>query len=223
VAEFPRNIPLFPLPNFVLFPGVKVPLHIFEPRYREMVADAEGTDRLIGMMLLKGVWERDYYEQPDAYDRPDVFDLGCAGRIAELIKLPDGRYNMVLEGTAEFRVVRELHGRSYRQAEVEWRPLSQGALDCDTETLEGLRELLFSYLGAPGRDAWHALVEQRNLRGAELINFLCFHLDLTPLEKQTLLEALAGRVDCLLDILSFKLEERKLGPGGPKGGPDTVQ
>jgi len=55
------------------------------------------------------------------------------------------------------------------------------------------------------------------------MNLICFHLDITPLEKQTLLEALADRVDCLLDVLTFKLEERKHGPTGTSGGPDTVQ
>ena len=93
----------------------------------------------------------------------------------------------------------------------------------DSETLEGLREVLFSYFGPPAQEAWRALVEQRGLRGAELINFLAFHLDVTPLEKQTMLEALSGRADCIIDVLSFKLEERKLGSAGSGGGPDTVQ
>ena len=83
--------------------------------------------------------------------------------------------------------------------------------------------VLFNYLGEPAQEAWRTIVEQRGLRGAELINFLCFHLDITPLEKQTLLEALADRVDCLLDVLTFKLEERKHGHRGPSGGPDSVQ
>src|ERR1700732_3420710 len=88
VAELPRIIPLFPLPNLVLFPGVAVPLHIFEPRYREMIADVSASHGIIGMMLLKGDWERDYY----AY--PDIFEVGCAGRISLLTPLPDGRYNL---------------------------------------------------------------------------------------------------------------------------------
>ena len=76
MAELPDIIPLFPLPNFVLFPGLNVPLHIFEPRYREMVADVAQTHGIIGMMMLKGDWERDYY----AY--PDIYPVGCAGKIA---------------------------------------------------------------------------------------------------------------------------------------------
>jgi Lon protease-like protein len=71
VEELPSIIPIFPLPNLVLFPGVKVPLHIFEPRYREMVAEVGAGHGIVGMMLLKGDWERDYY------DYPDIFEIGC--------------------------------------------------------------------------------------------------------------------------------------------------
>jgi len=217
VAEFPEIIPLFPLPNLVLFPGIKVPLHIFEPRYREMVADVSQGDGLIGMILLKGEWQRDYH----AY--PDIFEVGCAGRLEDMVRLPDGRYNIVLEGISEFRVRHEIRDRAYRRAQIEWCPVPREDLECDSETLEGLRELLFSYFGAPAREAWRTLVEQRGLRGAELINFLSFHLDVTPLEKQTMLEAFASRADCLIDVLSFKLEERKFGPTSSGGGSDTFQ
>jgi hypothetical protein len=106
---------------------------------------------------------------------------------------------------------------------VNWCPVPPEALDCDAETMDGLREMLFSYLGEAAHEAWQTIVEQRGMRGAALINFLCFHLDMTPLEKQTLLEALSDRVDCLLDVLTFKLEERKHGPVGTSGGPDSVQ
>jgi Lon protease-like protein len=222
VAEFPTIIPLFPLPNLVLFPGIKVPLHIFEPRYREMIADASSAHGLIGMILLKGDWQPDYVSQDRYHADPDIFEVGCAGRIEDLVRLPDGRYNLVLNGLSEFRIKHEIRERSYRQAEIEWCPVPHDALDCDSETLEGLREVLFSYFGSPAREAWQTLVDKRGIRGAELINFLSFHLDITPLEKQTILEAFASRADCLIDVLSFKLEERKLGPGS-SGGPDNVQ
>jgi uncharacterized protein len=217
VAALPTIIPIFPLPNLVLFPGLSVPLHIFEPRYREMVADVADAHGIVGMALLKGDWQADYHAFPD------IFEVGCAGKMGGLVKLADGRYNLVLEGKSEFRVVREIRDRSYRQAEVNWCPVGANALDCDAETMDALREMLFSYLGDAAHEAWRTIVEERRLRGAELVNFLCFHLDITPLEKQTLLEALADRVDCLLDVLTFKLEERKRGPAGPSGGPDTVQ
>ena len=216
MAALPTIIPIFPLPNLVLFPGLSVPLHIFEPRYREMIADVAHTHAIIGMTLLKSDRQRDQRAGTD------IFEVGCAGKIGGLTKLADGRYNLVLEGIGEFRIVREIRDRSYRQAEVNWCAVRPGALDCDDETMDALREMLFSYLGEAAHEAWHAIVEQRGLRGAALINFLCFHLDVAPLEKQTMLEALTHRVDCLLDVLTFKLEERKRGPAGPSGGSDII-
>ena len=205
------------MPNLVLFPGVTVPLHIFEPRYREMVEEVGASQGIIGMVLLKGDWERDYY------NNPDMFEIGCAGRIGNLERLPDGRFNLTLEGLLEFRVVEELRDRSFRRAKVTWCPIERGSLDLDAETTEALRALLVSYVGDAALEAWHAAVEQRGLRNADLVNFLCFYLDLSSLEKQTLLEALESRVRCLFDVLTFRLEELKLGPTGSQGGSGVVQ
>src|SRR5712692_4666635 len=106
-------LPLFPLPNVVLFPNVFLPLHIFEPRYREMVADAVASDRMIGMVLLRPGWERDYE------GRPLIYPIGCSGVMTHVERLGDGRYNMVLRGLERFRIVEENHERSYRRASVE--------------------------------------------------------------------------------------------------------
>src|SRR5437762_2021486 len=105
-------LPIFPLPNVVLFPSVFLPLHIFEPRYREMVADALATDRLIGMVLLRPGWERDYE------GRPPIYPIGCTGLITHADRQPDGRYNIVLRGVERFRVVEDDAERSYRRAVV---------------------------------------------------------------------------------------------------------
>jgi uncharacterized protein len=212
MAERPDIIPIFALPNFVLFPGVTVPLHIFEPRYREMVAEVSQSHSIIGMMMLKGEWERDYY----AY--PDIFEIGCAGRITGLEKLPDGRYNLRLQGFSEFRLRREIHTSSYRQAEVHWCPPQHGMLGLEAGEMAALRDLLVRFLGPNADAAWRTLVDEQGLRNADLINFLCFHLDVTALEKQTLLEALDDRLACLFDVLTFKIAEGKLGPPGPHGG-----
>lgn len=217
MADLPEIIPLFPLPNLVLFPGVEVPLHIFEPRYREMVADAREGHGIIGITLLKGDWESDYY------GRPEIFGVGCAGKIERLTSLPDGRSNLILIGLSEFRVLREYSDRCYRQAEVRSCAPEPAALELDDEAMVYLRDLLTAYLGRPAWEAWRELVDQRGLRDGELVNFLCFHLDFSTLEKQTLLEARDERVGCLLDILTFKLEERKLGPRGAGGGSGIVQ
>ncbi len=215
MADLREIIPLFPLPNFELFPGVQAPLHIFEPRYREMVAEVAESHGMIGMIMLKGDWERDYYANPD------IYEVGCAGKITTLTRLPDGRFNLLLEGMSEFRIVREFRDRAYRTARVQWCPAAQ--IDLDAATMAGLRELLISFLGPPAHDLWKSLVEQRGLGGADLINFICFHLDVAPIEKQTLLEARASRAGCLLDILTFQVEERKLGPGGTSGSSGPLQ
>ncbi len=106
-------IPIFPLPNVVLFPGVFLPLHIFEPRYRAMVRDALSGDRVIGMVLLKPEGMDDYA------GRPPVFPIGCAGLITHAERLPEDRYNIILRGLQRFRVVGEEHTRPYRLAHVD--------------------------------------------------------------------------------------------------------
>ncbi|MBI4266193.1 MAG: LON peptidase substrate-binding domain-containing protein [Acidobacteria bacterium] len=115
-AKLPSVIPLFPLPEAVLFPGVARPLFIFEPRYREMVADALTGDRIIGMVLLRPGFEKDYE------GRPPIYEIGCAGEIEEYEQLPDGRYTIVLRGLTKFRVVGEDQRRVYRLARVEVMP-----------------------------------------------------------------------------------------------------
>src|SRR5262245_19296625 len=109
----PPTLPLFPLPNVVLFPNVFLPLHIFEPRYREMVADALNGDRIIGMVLLRPGWESDYE------GRPQVYPVGCAGVITNHERLSDGRYNIVLKGIEKFRILGEDGSRHYRIAAVD--------------------------------------------------------------------------------------------------------
>src|SRR5204862_2822505 len=113
----PAEIPLFPLPNVALFPAALLPLHIFEPRYRAMVADALDGERLIGMVMLRPGWER-HYERA-----PEVYQVGCAGFITHADRLPDGRYNIMLRGLEKFRIVRERGARegveAYRVAQVE--------------------------------------------------------------------------------------------------------
>src|SRR5579871_1913359 len=125
-------LPLFPLPNVVLFPNVFLPLHIFEPRYREMVGDVLKSDRLIGMVLLRPGWERDYE------GRPPVYPIGCSGVITHVERLADGRYNIVLRGVERFRVLEEDHAKVYRRAVVE--PLREPPLEPrDRETVRGCR------------------------------------------------------------------------------------
>jgi uncharacterized protein len=105
---------LFPLPDLVMFPHVMQPLHIFEPRYREMLNDALDGDGLIAMSVLAPGWEEDYE------GRPEILPHVCLGKVVTHQRLPDGRYNIMLLGSRRARVVNELPAiRSFREAEVE--------------------------------------------------------------------------------------------------------
>jgi Lon protease-like protein len=100
-ATVPAEIPLFPLPETSLFPGVSRPFLIYEPRYREMIADALKGDKIIGMVRLRPGFEKDYE------GRPPIYGVGCAGTIQEYEELPDGRYVILLRGLTTFRIVSE--------------------------------------------------------------------------------------------------------------------
>ena len=131
------TIPIFPLPSVVLFPHVFLPLHIFEARYRQMVADALAGDRLIGMTLLKaGV------EEPGD-ERPPVYPVGCAGVITHVERLADGRFNIVLRGVEKFRIVGEetpAPGRLYRTALI--TPLDESVDEVERAGLSSERRQL---------------------------------------------------------------------------------
>jgi Lon protease-like protein len=105
----PTRLSVFPLGGALLFPRMQLPLHIFEPRYRAMITDSLARDRRIGMIQPR-----------DANDPPTLFDVGCVGRIADVEALPDGRFDIVLEGLARFTILRELDvTTSFRQVEAE--------------------------------------------------------------------------------------------------------
>lgn len=108
-----KTVSLFPLPESVFYPGTVLPLHIFEPRYRQMIGDTLDSSQWIGMVLLKPGYEKEYY------DRPEVLPVGCAGSIEQWIRHDDGNYDIVLRGQSRFRIVREVGDTLYRQAEVE--------------------------------------------------------------------------------------------------------
>ena len=196
-------LPLFPLPNVVLFPNVFLPLHIFEPRYRTMVADALEGDRMIGMVLLKPGWE------PQYEGRPPVYPIGCSGLMTHAESLPDGRYNIVLRGIERFRIVAENHDQSYRRATVE--PVVEQALTADDRAaLRSERAKLEAILGpAVERPAAGSAPPEIPFAMADedLVNALAQYLDLEPVEKQALLEmrGLRKRAESLVELLEMKM------------------
>lgn len=103
-----RRLSIFPLGGAILFPRMQLPLHIFEPRYRALITDAMARDQRIGMVQPKAAGEP-----------PPLFQVGCIGRIADVQALEDGRFNIVLEGEARFRIVRELEvATPFRQVQA---------------------------------------------------------------------------------------------------------
>ena len=211
--ELPFVIPIFPLPSVVLFPGVPLPLHIFEPRYRDMVRDASAGREVIGMTLLRGEWQKDYD------GNPEVFATGCAGKLVNVETLPDGRYNIVLHGLREFDIRRHVYDKTYRQAEVVWRNTGRGALD--EATRARLVGLLGRFLRGEPQSPAHRLLRDPSLTDDLLVNFFAYALDIDPLEKQGLLEAatLIERGGRLAENIEFHLEEARLAPA-KRSGPD---
>src|SRR6059058_955126 len=105
LTDFAGSARLFPLPNLVFFPHVMQPLHIFEPRYRQMTADALAGDRFIALVLPTPGWEKDYAKAPALHS------VGCLGRIIAEQRLDDGRFNILLRGLGRIRLVREIAGQ----------------------------------------------------------------------------------------------------------------
>jgi Lon protease-like protein len=107
------EIPLFPLPNVVLFPQAVLPLHIFEARYKVMVADALRGSRRIAMALLQPGWEKNYH------CHPGIDPTVCVGTILSHERLADGRYNLLLQGTTRATIIEEVQDQPYRLAKLD--------------------------------------------------------------------------------------------------------
>lgn len=218
-----KRIPIFPLSNVVLFPGVRAPLHIFEPRYRQMMEAALAQDRLIGMVTVVPD------HAADMSGAPPVFPTGCAGFIRDHQRLADGRYNLVLQGAQRFEIVRELSpepDQLYRAAEVEFIA-DAPARDEDTAVLEDLRATVLARVGelvgvGEARTATDALAALEELDHARFVNELCQALGLSAADKQGLLEANGVRERLLqLDVvLQFRVVAQRA--PGRGAGSDTV-
>jgi Lon protease-like protein len=195
----PSVIPIFPLPNVVLFPGVFLPLHIFEPRYRDMVRDALSGDRVIGMVLLRPEGLKDYE------GRPPVYPIGCAGLITHAERLQDGRFNIILRGLEKFQLAGEEHDHTYRRAHI--TPLPEPASDAERRgirderrKLEALLKLAIEHTGTDSR-------VPTSIADEDLVNALAQYLELEPVEKQALLEREGSLARChsLVELLEMKV------------------
>jgi uncharacterized protein len=202
MPDFP--IPLFPLPNVVHFPDTVLRLHVFEPRYRQMVADLMSLDpgmRWVGMTLLRPV-------QPLGEERLEIFEEGTAGLLTDVAPLPDGRSHIALRGAFRFLIEREVEARPYRRALV--RPLPEpepegGELEIRALRLELIRAArsLAREMGASFPVEDEAIEELAACsRLAAVVNRLAAELDLPVLRKHALLVAdLEERGASILRIL----------------------
>ena len=196
----PPIIPLFPLPNVVLFPNVFLPLHIFEARYRDMVTDALAADRIIGMVLLRPGWESDYE------GRPAIYPVGCAGLITHAERLPDGRFNIVLQGMEKFKVLDEDDSRAYRLARVD-SVNEQAANGDDKDEMRLARRRLEALLVPQPKGRGSDTKVPASMADEDLVNALAQYLELEPVEKQALLErdSLLARCRSLIELLEMKV------------------
>ena len=199
IVTIPTAIPIFPLEVAMLFPGVSRPLHIFEPRYRAMIADALKGDRIIGMTTLKPGYEADYQ------GRPPIYDIGCAGVITDVEELSGGRFNIVLRGLVKFRVTGEDQSRSYRVANVEALP--EALDDAEQAALHKLRQHLEELI-TQGSDS----KVEPGTSDEQLINMVAQHLPMGLAERQGLLELRNAliRVRALIELIEAKKTKPRL-------------
>jgi Lon protease-like protein len=200
LGAFDGSARLFPLPNLVLFPHVIQPLHIFEPRYRQMTADALAGDRLISVVLLRPGWEENYE------GLPPLHRVGCLGKIVAEQRLEGERYNLLLRGLRRVRLLDEVPSdRLYRTAHVE---LLHDAGSLDAEAVAELRGRLAEQLPrwvpaeAAAAEQFRKLLES-DLPAGTLCDVFGFALPLEVSLKQRLLEELdvAERARRLLAML----------------------
>ncbi len=213
--DFPDTIPIFPLPNVVLFPQVDLPLHIFEPRYREMVRDAMAGDKMIGMVLAKA-------DSKEAYEgSPTIYPVGCVGSIENFELMDDGRSNLVLHGRRRFEVVEEIEGKAYRQARVRWSPPS--STETDDRVRMRLRSSVIALLERAGKTGAEEVWERLPTEWSNLVNLLAFGLPLKEVEKMALLECTGpvARAERMIEILEFRLAEHDSRQRGGGGGGES--
>lgn len=192
----PERLPLFPLVGSLLLPGGQLPLNIFEPRYLQMVDDALGGARMIGMIQPR-----------DGEEDAPLYGVGCAGRIISFNETEDGRYLITLTGIRRFRLLEEVQTATpYRQANVDFsffeadEQADPSAEMIDRGRLEGAMQ---HYLDAEGlKTDWDAV---REAPTEALVSSLAMGCPFAPNEKQALLEAknAADRASCLIALMEM--------------------
>ncbi|WP_116090305.1 LON peptidase substrate-binding domain-containing protein [Sphingomonas crusticola] len=192
------RLSIFPLSGALLLPGAYLPLHIFEPRYRALVSDALARDRQIAMIQpLPG----------ESEEHPALFDVGCVGKIGHVEALPDGRFNLILEGQSRFRLLRELDVTTpFRQIQADLESFGEDAGDelvLASAARAGIEQEARRFAEAKGYNIdWDQVAR---LDDQSLVNGLAQVIPFDVAAKQALLEAanLEVRADLLAELLRF--------------------
>ena len=198
INDFPKEIPVFPLSNFIIFPRTSVPLNIFEPRYIDMINDSMKSNKMIGIIQPK--------ISDDKNIVPNLYDIGCLGKITSFHETKDGRYLIELKGLIRFEKIKEINTiNKYRVLEVDFEKFSED-LKIDNQKLKfSDLELIFKDLKSLFERKgfiinWKAL-EKQSLD--EVINALSMASPFSLEEKQILLESknLESRKQYITEIL----------------------
>tara|TARA_B100000989_G_scaffold227138_1_gene174250 strand:+ start:2986 stop:3630 length:645 start_codon:yes stop_codon:yes gene_type:complete len=125
IQDLPKTIPIFPLSNFIMFPGTTVPLNIFEPRYLQMVNDSMKKHRIIGMIQPK---------KSGMLKKPDLYEIGCIGKITSFNETEDGRILIILNGVCRFKLNSEIESdKLYRECNVQYSNFTNDISDKSNE------------------------------------------------------------------------------------------
>ena len=192
-------MPLFPLPDVVFFPKTLLPLHVYEPRYRTLASEALERDQAICTALLRPGWEADYYGSPE------VYPVGCIGRIVQHTKLPDGRYNITLQGEGKVRIEEQVRVEPYRIVRVQ--PIQDDDAwtrgdDVAQEAIELVRLFRQVHEGQ-GPSLLLAETFGQDMSPESILNTVAMHLNVEPDMKERFLEmeSLEARYHSVLEIL----------------------
>ena len=184
IEELPTRIPIFPLSNFIMFPGTTVPLNIFEPRYLQMVNESMKSHRMIGMIQPK---------KSGVLKKPDLYEIGCLGKITSFNETEDGRILIILNGVCRFKINSEINGdKLYRECEVKYNnfsnDISQKSNEVNFSDLKLIMENMKKFFKKQGYIVNLKDLEKKNL--SQTLNDLSMASPFSLEEKQILLESL---------------------------------
>ena len=184
IQELPKTIPVFPLSNFIMFPGTTVPLNIFEPRYLQMVNDSMKKHRMIGMIQPK---------KTGMLKKPDLYEIGCVGKITSFNETEDGRILIILNGICRFKISSEIeNGKLYRECYVQYsnfsNDISLKSNDVNFSDLNIIMDNMKKFFRKQGYEVNLKDLEKKDM--SQTLNDLSMASPFSLEEKQILLESL---------------------------------